>query len=178
MQHYRLPTRLLDWTELPLCALYFAVTDLPDKDGALWILSPFGLNKAATGAPVLSGPHSAPVASLMTKAFDSASKPTGQVLAIAPWEADVRMLLQASTFTIHDGPSPLESSEHSTGVLYKYRILKDLKPQLRRELEMLGVRRSTLFPDLENLALELSELTFSEDPPSVIAAEPGPPAVT
>jgi hypothetical protein len=36
MQHYRAPTRLLDWTSSPWVALYFAVIHHHDKDGAIW----------------------------------------------------------------------------------------------------------------------------------------------
>ena len=49
MQHYGIPTRLLDWTENPLVALYFAVETHSQEDGALWILKPKMLNKKALG---------------------------------------------------------------------------------------------------------------------------------
>ena len=39
MQHYGLPTRLLDITQNPLIALFFACTDLPEKDGEVMAFS-------------------------------------------------------------------------------------------------------------------------------------------
>jgi hypothetical protein len=36
LQHYRAPTRLLDWTYSPWIALYFASIDQHDKPGAVW----------------------------------------------------------------------------------------------------------------------------------------------
>ena len=47
MQHYGLPTRLLDWSESPLVALYFALSSDRDAktDAAVWVLNPMKLNK-------------------------------------------------------------------------------------------------------------------------------------
>jgi hypothetical protein len=46
MQHHNAPTRLLDWTENVLFALYFAVHDRhADCDGAIWVLNAGRLNE-------------------------------------------------------------------------------------------------------------------------------------
>jgi FRG domain. len=47
-QHYGIPTRLLDWSQNIMVALYFALSEFTDdksKNARIWILSPFHLNK-------------------------------------------------------------------------------------------------------------------------------------
>ncbi len=58
MQHHGLPTRLLDWSESALVALYFALSSEPDRlgDRAIWILNPFKLNLKSFGAETLYCP--------------------------------------------------------------------------------------------------------------------------
>jgi hypothetical protein len=51
MRHYSVPTRLLDWSESPLVAAYFAVDSNDEADGVIWLLLPIELNKLANIEP-------------------------------------------------------------------------------------------------------------------------------
>jgi hypothetical protein len=58
MQHHGLPTRLLDWSESALVALFFALTSEPESgsDRAIWIINPFELNRKTVGIKSLFCP--------------------------------------------------------------------------------------------------------------------------
>lgn len=171
MQHYRAPTRLLDWSLSPLVAVFFACGHPDDKDGVLWGLNPFGLNESELGAEVILTPYSTlsrlhgsvgvsdehfQVASLFEEAFFGTiwSNERQEVLAVKPDESDNRMRVQLSRFTIHGRRDALTQRAR---ILWSYTLPAAAKAGLRQGLRQVGITRSYLFPDLENLAQELIE---------------------
>jgi hypothetical protein len=156
-QHYGLPTRLLDWTENPLVAAYFAVLGPPsDSDACIWALWPTRLNRAFDAANGLVQIRDPNVRKIAESAF-TGIKPSGnlEVLAIDGQEVDPRMLAQMGRFTLHSDRSPLEQIPDSAQWLRRFVIPKDAKDSIYAQLSAFGIRRSNLFPDLANLATDL-----------------------
>ena len=158
MQHYGIPTRLLDWTESPLVALYFSVCDqkLWNVDGTFFSLSPSVLNK-------MSGHESTHPRDILCFGHDEFMKkfnPTSvadlstslePVAAIAPRIFE-RLRAQSSVFTIfHRKPTPIEKLGPGSCV-QKYIIPAKSKENILDELENLGIDEFALFPELRTAA--------------------------
>jgi len=186
MQHYGLPTRLLDWTDSPLVATYFAAQDrnCQNEDAALWALCPKRLNHHQAQRKEILSPTEEPALSVIRGAFSDVPQ-VGEVapptdynaLAIRTPSIDIRMLTQLSRFTVHGLARALDSldlrkavpatggirrrprRDHGTEpFLLKFPIDAKAKPDLPQWLYGLGIRRAGLFPDLQNLSAELRDL--------------------
>jgi hypothetical protein len=161
MQHYGLPTRLLDWTRSLVIAAYFAVVHKPvEEDAEIWLLAPEVLNRlaprATAGLCVLNGEAaSSPVRPLAEAAFREAECDAGPY-AVLSQDIDMRVLVQSGAFTIHGNDTPMDQHPRAAEFLARFVIPKETRPTFADELFAMGARRSFIFPDLQNLAAELS----------------------
>jgi hypothetical protein len=170
MQHYGCPTRLLDWTESVLCALYFAVSDdkHSNENGELWVLNPDRLIRKAAGVPSRLTYYAKQVRIVASNVLCSdiqllenefgITYPKGPV-AFLPPAIFPRLIAQTSAFTIHPTPQAGRRLSEICGIqdcsLSRYLIPSDSKRELCKALNALGTSRRSLFPDLDSLSITL-----------------------
>jgi len=164
MQHYRLPTRLLDWTESFACALFFAQQyRTPGDTAAVWVLDSERLNEVSVGQRGLIALDE----SVADSTFDvrawhpkwvppPAELPT---IAVSPIFTNPRMTAQRSVFTLA-GDSFLSLHQQfdgrltHNGILVKIELPPDRFEEVEDYLSVTGLRAFTYFPDLEGLAVD------------------------
>jgi hypothetical protein len=167
MQHYGAPTRLLDWTDNPLIALFFAVYEHSgDRAAAVWVLDPWWLNeklrKEIDGPMEADWEEAKPYLLDIETAFEGPKGGPTVPAAIEPPHVDRRLAVQQSRFVIFGKTKDLTRTKAARESATTRRLAKIVIPsasisEIQKELENAGFTISMLFPDLEHLSKELCD---------------------
>lgn len=177
MQHYGVPTRLLDWTTNALVALFFAVEYLdakysePEEDptdvflnkdecsddgAAVFVINPQKINKAS-----ISLNYAIDVAadyqnwSHYVRPMESADQTYSPICILAP-HTSPRIRAQSGTFTLHGSNIwPIDYYDLLRPLITKIFIPYKEAINIREQLSVLGITRSFIFPDLVGVSEEI-----------------------
>jgi hypothetical protein len=152
MQHYWIPTRLLDWSENLGISVYFATRyNRLSSDMAIYVLNPVELNKYSNknGVPVV---QDEPMALDYVKNYLNKDPfPPRYPIAIRPNFSNERMLAQRGIFTIHgDDLTPIE--ELCPRAVIKIILGANAIDEAREFLDIANINESTVFPDMSGVA--------------------------
>ncbi len=164
MRHHGIHTRLLDWSENPLVAAYFAVQkddagNIVEKDAVIWALLPLKLNGNITE---LENRNSIPTFDEDSPILDpyapkdyedTETLPT--IALLAPRNSR-RMQSQLSVFTIdgHKNTVPINEIGKKNHTK-RYIIPKDAKETIRKQLKLLGINSFQIYPELSSIRTKL-----------------------
>lgn len=169
-QHVGLPTRLLDWTENALIALYFA---LKEKKPVVWMVNPIKLDHYVYNNlsfeniaefdefPLTWVRPAHPKYNIGHENIRGAwenNKGLELPVAVHPTYLHPRMSAQRSVFTVHGTDKRPLDQLVPQNILTKFEINPRARQRIYRDLTILGIQEATVYPDLDGLARELASL--------------------
>lgn len=158
MQHYGIPTRLLDWSETFGVALFFAATynqsHYMGQDAAIYLLDPIALNKISRKSKILQIPQDESGFGYTDIYWEHNPFKAPAPIAVEPRFLNDRMLAQRGMFTIHhDKIDPLENTFPNE--IKKVILPASVMPAALEFLELSNLHAYSIFPDVAGLAEHL-----------------------
>jgi hypothetical protein len=176
MQHYGVPTRLLDWTENPFVGLYFAVMYAPyevtsrgnlrfSHSAALWILDPVAWNRHSLHHQSYEGGILVPGDDAL-KGYRPTTSFSGMYnhpVALYGAHNSSRIVAQRGVFTIFgQNTNQMErvffTENFPANSLIKVILSCRALVEIRRSVLNHGITESVVFPDLEGLSKEIKRM--------------------
>jgi len=152
-QHHGMATRLLDWTENPLIALWFSMSHrtnhADDGYSVVW-----GFNVPREDI-IDSAAEKDPFSGVGNKVFK-------------PNHITKRISAQFGWFTIHkSGPGrkfiPFEENRDYRDRLFKIRVLSECFSECKRRLHNFGINSASMYPDIDGLAKHVEWIFLEKD---------------
>jgi FRG domain len=167
-QHHGLPTRLLDWTQSALAALWFAVREPYEPiEGTTGNAKPS--QRVNPRKPVQSGDTGNGVVWILCPDLEdylpnppteSPFEKSSRTKIYRPRMTSPRIVSQAGIFTVHKilDSGTFGNFEHNAAYankLIKFTFTGRSFPMFRQDLHLLGVNASSMFPDIDGLCKHL-----------------------
>lgn len=160
MQHYGLPTRILDWSSSPLVACYFALEKNREKskNACIWVLVPRKINIQEGFGEYVYPIDAYTVQQMLMPAFKDKvvleEKFVNKIIACHSVKKDLRMYSQQSSFTVHNSQRKLEDiCDDKT--LFKFIIPQSCKERMYESINILGISTRFIYPDMEHVSSDV-----------------------
>ena len=170
MQHYGLYTRLLDWTDSLMTALYFATYEKKDQDACIWVLDPIMMNRECIGLYEGEDIRNININILAletlpknilnpTRYFEDNLLEIGS-FAMIPRRNNDRLVSQNGFFIVQGTRECSVEEEYQGGInrfLFKINIPKDLVQEIRKYTLLNGINYYALYGGIEGLCKYLKD---------------------
>lgn len=164
MQHYSIPTRLLDWTEVLGVAIYFACSK-NDGDGYIWVLNPTRLNKSRLNQGIINLSEAGTEHEYKATYWRGEKNKPDHAIASSAYFYNDRVASQRGNFTVHVSNTPLE--DEAKEFLRKVKLPREAMKSAREFLLHAGINEFRIFPDIVGLAPYLQDIVgLRKDTPS------------